>query len=263
MRIVSKFGGTSLATPESILEVVSILRSNADRRAAVVSAPGISPLHREKVTDMLLRNHVEGVRARFHALMSDLTLHNGDFRYLERAAEWAAQTAHEEERVSFGEHMMAYVLARVLDWHFVDARGVFHLRRGACEKVAILWNPDVERVVVPGFYGISADTGQIALFPRGGSDISGAHLAVALDASLYENWTDVDGIWSHNPKTSPDARHIDVLSYRDMERLARGGAQVLHPDTLAPVRSARIPVLVRNTFNPDGPRTLIVGSPLA
>ena len=112
------------------------------------------------------------------------------------------------------------------------------------------------RAVIPGFYGANPD-GTTALFPRNGSDITGALVAAGMGASLYENWTDVPGLMTGDPALCPDAKVIPEISYADMQRLAKDGATRLHPDCLAPVESAGIPTRLKCTFTPGAPGTLI------
>ncbi|MCC6651129.1 MAG: bifunctional aspartate kinase/homoserine dehydrogenase I [Candidatus Eisenbacteria bacterium] len=112
--------------------------------------------------------------------------------------------------------------------------------------------------LLPGFYG-GDESGRIALLGRGGSDLSAALAAAAVEAALLEIWTDVDGVFTADPRLVPDAMRLSALSYDETMELAHFGAKVLHPRTLAPVRDPGIPVRVRNTFAPDGEGTLITG----
>ena len=112
------------------------------------------------------------------------------------------------------------------------------------------------RAVIPGFYGSLPD-GSVHTFSRGGSDVSGALAAAALEADLYENWTDVDGLFTADPNIVPEARRNRCVSLRQMERLARAGAQVLHPDALRPLKGSGIDTLLKNTYCPDAEGTRI------
>jgi len=112
------------------------------------------------------------------------------------------------------------------------------------------------RYVVPGFYGADPE-GNTRTFPRGGSDITGAIVARAVGAELYENWTDVSGLLMADPKLVPDARPVREITYREVRELAYMGAEVLHDEAMFPVREAGIPVHIRNTNRPGDPGTTV------
>jgi aspartate kinase len=114
-----------------------------------------------------------------------------------------------------------------------------------------------ERAVIPGFYGSMPD-GTIRLFSRGGSDITGAIAADAMDADIYENFTDVPGFLLADPRVVPDAQTVPVVSYRELRYLSAMGAQVLHADAILPLRKKQIPIVIRNTNEPHGAHTWIV-----
>ncbi len=260
MITVAKFGGTSMADANSIRVVADILKQDVSRRVAVVSAPGRSADYPDKVTDLLYANNLKVVERRFFEIMTDLGL---DTTPLSGMCRWVA-AAPQKNQVAFGEYMSAYILAKFLNWKFVDARRLFTLSsEGYCLYDGAFWArlvlQDGVRMVIPGFYG-AAYAGGIELFPRGGSDISGALAAEAVSAKLYENWTDVSGIYTADPRTSPAATHLPLLTYREAAMLALSGATVFHPDAIAPVARKGIPVHVRNTFVPDAPGTMIVAN---
>ena len=115
----------------------------------------------------------------------------------------------------------------------------------------------IERAVVPGFYG-GDEAGIVRTFSRGGSDVSGAVIARAVGASLYENWTDVNGFMSADPRIVSNPKPIETLSYKELRELAYMGANVLHPESIFPVRISKIPINIRNTFCPTADGTMIV-----
>ena len=121
-----------------------------------------------------------------------------------------------------------------------------------------IWQAAVPSAVIPGFYGRSPNG--IYLFPRGGSDVSASIIASALRAGLCENWTDVDGLMSADPAICPDAICHPLVSFLQMEALARAGARVLHPDSLKPLMESGVPLVIRNTFAPERPGTYVSGS---
>ena len=112
-------------------------------------------------------------------------------------------------------------------------------------------------IVIPGFYGAMAD-GSIRTFTRGGSDITGALAAAALDADVYENWTDVSGVLMADPRIVENPEPIPRVTYSELRDLSYAGAQVLHEDTIFPVAEKNIPLNIRNTNDPAHPGTVIM-----
>ena len=115
-------------------------------------------------------------------------------------------------------------------------------------------------VVIPGFYGVMPG-GRIKTFSRGGSDITGAIVARAVGADLYENWTDVSGFLMTDPRIVPNPRTISKISYRELRELSYMGASVLHEDSIFPVQKGGIPINVKNTNDPEHPGTMILAEP--
>ena len=173
-----------------------------------------------------------------------------------------ARAALETDRAaaaSRGEWLCARLLAAYLKLPFVDAAEVIRFRKGVPDpqaSYALLQKLPREGAVLPGFYGAEAD-GSVAVFPRGGSDITGAWTAAALQADAYENWTDVDGFFSADPALVTGARPIAALSPEQAEKICRAGVGVLHWACIAPAAQAGIPVFVKNTFRPEAPGTRI------
>ena len=267
-----KFGGTSMATVESIRTVRNIILSDSERRFVVVSAPG-KALGAKKVTDMLIEVHkaepskrgeaFSAVKARFAALIKGLELREN---LLDKEfAEIEAKLPHAsyDYVVSRGEYLCAKLLAEYVGYEFVDAEGLVYFRDGSHyddERTEMCCEHGLKghnRVVVPGFYG-SDGNGNIVTFSRGGSDISGAIVARAVGASVYENFTDVDGFMTCDPRCVPHAALLDILTYDELRELAYMGANVLHPESIFPVRKANIPIHILNTFNECSIGTKIV-----
>lgn len=113
--------------------------------------------------------------------------------------------------------------------------------------------------MIPGFYGAMPD-GTVHTFSRGGSDVTGSVVARAVGAGLYENWTDVSGVLSADPRIIEHPHVIDYITYRELRELSYMGASVLHEDAVFPVRRANIPINIRNTNRPSDPGTFIVPS---
>ena len=118
---------------------------------------------------------------------------------------------------------------------------------------------NVERAVIPGFYGAKHD-GSIKTFSRGGSDVTGSIVAKAIHADMYENWTDVSGVLVTDPRIVENPEVIETITYKELRELAYMGASVLHEDAIFPVRKEGIPINIRNTNRPEDKGTLIVES---
>ncbi len=269
--IVAKFGGGATADAEALRRVGGILRAEPGRRCAVLSAPGRCGECGEKVTDLLesawrmldrgqdASEPLRRVVARFRAIAEGLDQPDPSAevrRELSRAA-----TASRDALLSRGECLCARLFARWMGWAFADAADVVRIdAAGAPDapataaRLAAVPQP----FVLPGFYGADGD-GRIRAFPRNGSDITGALAAAALGAEVYENWTDVDGLMTADPAAVPDARPIPRLGFRQMRLLSEAGAKVLHPDCLAPVEAAGIPIHLRSALRPEAPGTWIDG----
>lgn len=270
--IVSKFGGSSMADAEGFRRVREILAASEQRRYIILSAPGKRYPTDEKVTDLLCRAHqlyasgedadapLREVKSRFERIIQNLSL-DVDPRVFLSTLE--SDVRHSADRAaSRGEYLCAKLFARYADLPFVDATELIRFD----ENGRIL--PDEIRrsirrmsyrlpcAVIPGFYGSLPD-GEIKTFSRGGSDITGALVAAALNAIVYENWTDVDGLMSIDPVCCPNPVCHPAVSYRQMRMLAKAGAQVLHPYCLEPVCEAGVPTILKNTFAPEKPGTYI------
>ena len=264
--IVCKFGGTSLCDAARFFRVVEILKKDARRRVVVPSAPGKRFAGDAKVTDLLLACHAEGapftpVRERMREIAAGV----GFPRLLDDALEETQARLAQESRdwaLSRGEYLSGLLLAALLDWKFLDAaEGVVFDEDGRCDMHATRAalrkaTPRQGGLVLPGFYGATA-RGEVRTFPRGGSDITGAIAAAALDAELYENWTDVPGVHAADPRIVPQARVAASLDYRQLREMSAMGATVLQEEAALPVREAGIPIVIRSTLEPEKPGTLI------
>ena len=254
MITVSKFGGTSMATADSIRQVANILKANENRTICVVSAPGKTDEYL-KMTDLLIHNHRHACIERVIRLVHDLHL---DHNVLERALAKLAESQRVPSlpnRVAFGEWLSAWLLSHVTGWRMVDADEVVFFEEDRV-TVNITWSKS-ERVIVPGFYGHDVCTGNIRTFPRGGSDITASLVAEKVGATLCENWTDVPGVFDKDPNRHDDAIAYEELSYTQLLQVAHGGAQVFHRDAIAPLQVANIPLRIRSTFAPHAPGTLV------
>ena len=271
---VCKFGGTSMANGETISRVVDIVKSDPQRKYIVVSAPGKRNAADVKVTDALYAcfnekqekgnctQSFEVIRKRFKDIVCALGIDFDIDPVLDEVKAGIDKSTTSDYAASRGEYLNALILAKKLGFEFVDTQDIVKF---SGEKLQMHYSLDlikkrlegVEYAVIPGFYGSNQD-GRITTFSRGGSDISGALVARAVGADVYENWTDVDGFLSADPRVVENPEIIDYLSYRELRELAYMGAEVLHPESIFPVRSVSIPINIKNTFNPSHPGTMIV-----
>ena len=271
---VAKFGGSSLADAAQFRKVREILLSDPDRRIVVPSAPGKRSPVDVKVTDLLYTCHRQAaagqpmdeafgsVRARFHEIAESLGVAIGLDAELDEIDRQIRLGAGRDYAASRGEYLNGRILAAWLGWDFVDPKdGIFFLEDGRLDEEktqrelsALL--AEHSQAVVPGFYGCGAD-GKIRTFSRGGSDITGAIVARAAMADMYENWTDVAGCMMADPRIVRNPEPIRYVTYRELRELSYMGASVLHEDAIFPVRQAGIPTNIRNTNQPDEPGTII------
>ncbi len=270
---VLKFGGSSMADAHQFAKVKAIVDSDPSRRVVVVSAAGKRSRDDHKLTDLLYLCYAhlqygvscdavfDMIRSRYLSIRDELHLSTP----LE--AEFAAPCGKmdrgisQDELVSRGEYFAARLMADYLGYDFLDSTCWLRFRLdGTVDQPAsyeaLRRTASGRRVVIPGFYGAMPD-GSVKTFTRGGSDVTGALAAAALDADVYENWTDVSGILMADPKIVQDPRPIERITYAELRELSYIGAQVLHEGTVSPVREKNIPLNIRNTNQPDHPGTMI------
>ncbi len=274
---VCKFGGTSLADGNNIRRAAEIVLSDPSRKFAVVSAPGKRYSDDVKVTDLLYESFKESrgkdrcgeafakIRKRFLSIVAELGLNFDITPILDRTEADIAASGSADFAASRGEYLNARIVAALLGWEFVDAKDIiFFDEKGAFDEKRSY--PLIEarlsaakHAVIPGFYGTGAD-GEIKTFSRGGSDISGSIVARAVNADLYENWTDVSGFLACDPRIVQSPEKIEVISFKELRELSYMGANVLHAEAIFPVRKGDIPIKIKNTFRPDDAGTLILPS---
>ena len=270
---VAKFGGSSVADAEQFKKVKSIVRSDPDRRFVVVSAAGKRFSGDNKLTDLLLlvnahiAYHVDctqllkDIEARFVEIATDLKL---TYPIAEKFEEFSSviESLSPEYIVSRGEWFTARLMAEYLGMPFLDAADAIVFRHDGTvdmERTATQMKDAVQRLgtfVLPGFYGATID-GTIKLFQRGGGDITGAVLARCIDAHIYENWTDVSGFLSADPRIVDNPRTIHRITFDEMRELSYMGASVLQEEAIFPVREVGIPIQIKNTNLPEKRGTII------
>jgi len=286
---VAKFGGTSLASADQIRKVCSIIVSDPERKIVVVSAPGKRCKDDIKVTDLLIacakaklekgaaEKELENIIARFADIAKELGLPfkiintialdlenriKGDTRNKEKFMD-SLKAAGEDNCAKL---VAAYLESTGVEAHYVNPKdaglllsdefGNAQVLPQSYENLKTLKNaPGI--TIFPGFFGYSIN-GDVVTLPRGGSDITGSVLAAAVDADMYENFTDVDSVYSVNPNIVPNPEPIHELTYREMRELSYAGFSVFHEEALVPVYLKGIPVRIKNTNNPDAPGTTIL-----
>ena len=274
MKVV-KFGGSSMADAGQYRKIRDIVAADPSRKVVIVSAAGKRSSGDHKITDLLYlcHSHVKyGVDCsrifkmisnRYLGIQNDLDLDIDlmpELTDLKRRID--AKQVTREELVSRGEYFSAKLMAAYLDFQFIDAADWVKFSMDGTVDQEASYSALRERVtpghgaVIPGFYGTMPD-GSIHTFSRGGSDITGALAAAALDAEVYENWTDVSGILMADPRIVDAPEPISEVTYDELRGLSYSGAQVLHEDSIFPVREKNIPVNIRNTNEPDAPGTII------
>ena len=269
---IAKFGGTSLRDASAFRSVRELILADSARRGVIVSAPGRRFEKDPKVTDLLytcwdIRESggdwepvFRAIAARFREICRGTGVFLSMETELDALREKIRCGVPRDYLVSRGEYFSALILASMLGWKFIDS--VQWLRfdeKGLVDTVrsyGLLRRLADGPFVTPGFYGAMPD-GSVRTFSRGGSDITGALAAAALDAGLYENWTDVPGILQADPRELSAVKPVRHLTYGELAELAAVGTQVLHEGAVRPVRLAGIPLNIRSTFQPEDPGTLI------
>ncbi len=272
---VAKFGGSSMADAGQYQKIKDILLSDPARKVVVVSAAGKRDKNDHKITDLLYLCHAhtqygvdctgvfEMITSRYLQIRDELGIKldlESEFKELKKRLD--AKSVDQDDLVSRGEYFSAKLMAAYLGFRFIDAADWIQFQFDGSvdrEKSYEALRKLVLRgqgVVIPGFYGRMPD-GHIRTFTRGGSDITGALAAAALNADVYENWTDVSGILMADPRIVDNPQAIPEVTYDELRELSYSGAQVLHEGTIFPVREKNIPVNIRNTNAPDDAGTMI------
>jgi len=274
---VAKFGGTSLADASQFKKVHDIVKNNNERKIIVVSAPGKRFKGDSKITDLLYLTHAHTkysvpydpvftfIEERFLKIKDELNLSVDLKHEFQIIRENLNNKCYEDYIVSRGEYLSAILLADYLGCDFIDAKdSIFFNYDGTVnsEKTKEKLKECIknsQKAVIPGFYGSYPD-GSIRTFSRGGSDITGAIVASAINADMYENWTDVSGFLMADPRIVKNPKQIKKITYQELRELSYMGASVLHDEAVFPVREAGIPINIKNTNEPENPGTIIIGN---
>lgn len=274
--IVTKFGGTSMANAAQFCKVREIVKSDPSRRAVVVSAPGRRFSGDTKVTDLLytLYMHLQYdvpykeiwdmITERYLSIAQDLRLSSMIEGELEAIHAQLCKRIDQNYLISRGEYLAARLMSEFLGFDFVDAKDIIRfsydgtVNREETERSIQDMGLAHDRIVVPGFYG-AYPNGEISLFSRGGSDITGAYLTGGLGAELYENWTDVSGVLAADPRIVDNPKIVPQVTYAELRELSYMGANVLHEESVAPVQDHDLCINIRNTNDPAEAGTMIRG----
>lgn len=298
MRVL-KFGGTSLANPERFLQAAELIeKAHLEEQAAgVLSAPAKITNHLVALSEKaalnqdtashftealdIFYNIINGLKAKNDKfdLAGTKALIDAEFAQIKGLVEDIRQAGKVEDAVK------ATIDCRGEKLSIAMMKAWFE----ACGYEVTLINP-VEKLLAHGSYlessvdiaestkrvdagsipkknvvlmaGFTAgnEKGELVLLGRNGSDYSAACLAACLNASVCEIWTDVDGVFTCDPRLVPDARLLPSLSYREAMELSYFGAKVIHPRTIGPLVEPKIPCLIKNTGNPDAPGSIIDGN---
>ena len=272
---VCKFGGSSVAGAEQFQKVRTIVQSDPARRIVVVSAAGKRASGDHKLTDLLYLCHAHltygvpcddilgSVRERFSQIRAALGLKTDVESLFDGLCARLSKDFPVDELVSRGEYFTSLLLAEYLGYSFLDAADCIffapdgRVDRERTDRAIRQAFEEHGPLVIPGFYG-RAVSGRVRVMSRGGSDITGALAAAALDADVYENWTDVSGILMADPRIVRDPSPIPRITYGELRELAFMGASVLHEGSVRPVKERGIPLNIRNTNDPNHPGTMIV-----
>lgn len=272
---VVKFGGSSLADANQFKKVAAIIKSDEQRKFVVASAPGKRFDSDIKITDMLyacydkaakgedFSENFAAIEERYNSIINELVINislEEDYKTIKDAF---AHRAGRDYAASRGEYLNSKVLAAYLGYNFVDPAGYIYFGEDGTfdlEHTLSVLSPKLaglENAVIPGFYG-SMPNDTIKTFSRGGSDVTGSIVARAVNADIYENWTDVSGFLICDPRIVENPKPITTITYKELRELAYMGAGVLHEDAIFPVRAAGIPINIRNTNHPEDKGTMIV-----
>ncbi len=276
---VAKFGGSSVADGIQLTKTKQIIEADPERKYIVVSAPGKRFDGDNKITDLLYlcKTHMEHnlpydqifqvVTDRFMAVKLNLGVEVDLQVHFDIIKDNLKKGCSADYIASRGEYLNAVLVAAFLGYDFVDTEGLIQfdakgrLMQEATDEALRAELAKHEKAVLPGFYGTSAVDGKVKTFSRGGSDITGSLVARAVDADMYENWTDVSGFLMADPRIVKDAKPIHKISYKELRELSYMGASVLHEDAIYPARIANIPINIKNTNHPEDPGTIITAEP--
>ena len=287
---IMKFGGTSVGSVDSIQKVKQIVEAEQEPVIVVVSALGgvtdqlirtatmatMGDIAYESEFNNMVRRHEEmiqqiipagsGKRAldkKIHALLDELKdIYQGLYLLKDISSNM------EDTVVSYGERLSSLIVgALIKDAEVFDSRTFMKTERKhhkhlldsdlSAQLIRETFRELPKVSIVPGFIASDKNSGRVTNLGRGGSDYTAAVIAAVLEASILEIWTDVDGFMTADPKVISTAYAIEELSYVEAMELCNFGAKVVYPPTIYPAFHENIPILIKNTFNPEAQGTII------
>ena len=275
MKKVVKFGGSSLADSAQFKKAGDIIHADDTRVYVVPSASGKRYDNDIKITDLLYEcyeNAVKGlnfnetvsaVKERYNEIIRGLGLNLSLSEKFDEIENNLLKSPERDYTASRGEYLNGLIMSAYLGYEFIDASDVIFFDESGKFDEDRTYSELSKRLkscsnaVVPGFYGLGHD-GKIRTFSRGGSDITGAIVARACRAAVYENWTDISGLLMADPHIVSNPALISNITYKELRELAYMGASVMHEDAIFPVKKAGIPINIRNTNRPEDAGTWIV-----
>jgi len=271
---VAKFGGSSVANVTQLKKVKQITLNDIERNIIVVSAPGKDEEHPTKITDLLflLHAHIEygvdynfilnSIYERYMLLVEGLSLSGNFKKHFELFKNDLTKGIGKDYIVSRGEYFSALIISEYLGYRFIDALDVISMKYDGTidynkteKNLSSILN-QYPNIVVPGYYASTPDN-QVRLFGRGGSDLTGSILARTAKANLYENWTDVSGIYVADPRIISNPKRISTITFSELRELSFRGARVLQQESVIPLEQIGIPIHIKNTNDPTSDGTLI------
>ena len=284
-----KFGGSSVGTPDSIKKVKRIVEQAGDDVIVVVSALGgvtdkllsISKIaaqgdasYKAALSDICLKHTLmveqvipqssarEQLQIKVQAMLGEL---QNIFQGIYLIKDLSPKTS--DTIVSYGERLSSTICADLCGAQWFDSREFIKTEKKQGKNfldteltnklIQDTFSPLPRLSLVPGFISTDRDSGEVTNLGRGGSDYTAAIIAAALNADSLEIWTDVDGFMTADPRVISTAYTISELTYTEATELCNFGAKVVYPPTIYPVCHKNIPILIKNTFNPEGKGTVI------
>lgn len=289
-----KFGGTSVGTAERFLNVAKLIQGKISQKLVVVvsAVGGITNLLLQAGEESLRLEPSISKQEEFPASLKRIyEIHDEILKFLQLDPEFFQKFYVELSEIykgisllkefsprardlvsSYGERISARILAACLqklkiNAQAVDAWDAGFITTNDFTNARLLpdsphkLNEAIGKMnflpVITGFIGKSRE-GHITTIGRGGSDFSASLIGAAVQAGIIEIWTDVSGIMTSDPRLAPQAKPLDSLSFQEAAELSYFGAKILHPKTIEPAMRKKIPVLVKNSFKPEEPGTLIL-----
>lgn len=290
--IVCKFGGSSVANAQQIKKILNIINQNEQRKIVIVSAPGKRYAEDVKVTDLLIQlydkvllsekydNELNDILHRFESIEDELGLttsltplfktqlldliqnyNNQPLRLLD-ALKSSGEDFNAQLIAAYNNQngiKTTYLSPKALNMIVSDEPGNAIILDDSYDKIYKVIQHIEGKIIIPGFFGVN-ENGDRVTFSRGGSDITGAIISRSVHAEIYENFTDVSGIYAANPNIVATPASIHNLTYAEMRELSYAGFNVFHDEALMPLYKEGIPVNIKNTNDPDHPGTMITKS---